>query len=206
MIEINDPIKFIFNILLTLTLRLIWTALVITCVTLACIAYLILAERYSAKKLQTVVENSQFPVFKIPFPAVGVCTHNRINWGKFEEAKTKFLPKSADKSVLEVFTTFVERMETLRFGHFDAFKEMQDINLEAIDSIDVSALARFLAIRCEDLMINDTCYWRKVPFQCCSRFILERTEYGNCLVFNSELSPESQVMQASVCLLNVLGI
>lgn len=177
------------------TPRLIWTALVITCVTLACIAYLILAERYSAKKLQTVVENSQYPVFQIPFPAVAVCTHNRINWAKFEQAKAKFLPPSADKTVLEVFTNFVERMETLRFGRFDTFKEMQDINLEALDSIDVSKLARFMAIRCEDIMVNETCYWRKMKFQCCSRFILERTEYGDCLVFNSELSRESAVIQ-----------
>ncbi|KAI8123237.1 Pickpocket protein 19 [Lucilia cuprina] len=175
--------------------RLIWSALVITCVTLACISYLILAERYSAQKLQTVVENSQFPVFQIPFPAVAICTHNRVNWEKFEAAKAEFLPPSADKALVEVFTNFVERMETLRFGKFNTFEDMQDINLEALDSIDVTKLAKFLAIRCEDIMVNETCYWRKMRFQCCSRFIMERTEYGMCLVFNSELSKESEVIQ-----------
>ncbi|KAM7361117.1 pickpocket 20 [Cochliomyia hominivorax] len=191
-------VRYIYDPTLRGIERLIWSALVITCVTLVCIAYLILAERYSAKKLQTVVENSQFPVFQVPFPAVGVCTHNRINWQKFEQAKAKFLPPTADKALLEVFTNFVERMETLRFGHFEAFKEMQDVNLEALDFIDVTKLARFMAITCEDIMANNTCYWRKMSFECCSRFILERTEYGDCLVFNSELSPESAITQQNL--------
>ena len=169
--------------------------MVITCVTLTCIAYLALAERYSAQKLQTVVKNSQFPVFQIPFPAVGICTHNRINWQKIEQAKAEYLPSSADKSLVQIFTNFVERMETLKFGHFVEFKDMEDVNLEILDNIDVASLAKFLAIKCEDIIVNGSCYWRKMPFQCCTRFILERTEYGYCLVFNSELSGESSYIK-----------
>lgn len=177
--------------------RLIWSALVITCVTLTCIAYGILAERYSAQKLQTVVENSQYPVFQIPFPAVAVCPNNRINWKRFEEAKAIFLPPSPDENLVEVFTTFVERMESFSFGKFSSFSDMDDINLELMDGIDIYNLTYFMTMRCEEIFINGECMWRRVPFNCCNLFIIERTELGFCFVFNSILAPDSRALKVS---------
>uniref|UniRef100_A0A1I8P754 Pickpocket protein 19-like n=1 Tax=Stomoxys calcitrans TaxID=35570 RepID=A0A1I8P754_STOCA len=188
-------VRYIYDPTLRSIERLIWTALVITCVALTCIAYGMLAERYSAQKLQTVVDNSQYPVFQIPFPAVGVCPNNRINWNKFEAAKAEFLPRPAEPNVVEVFTTFVERMESLVFGQFESFAEMDDINLELLDDIDVSNLTKFMSLRCEDIFVNGTCSWRRVAFDCCSFFIMERTELGYCFVFNSIMTPESLALK-----------
>ncbi|XP_075163743.1 pickpocket 20 [Haematobia irritans] len=188
-------VRYIYDPTLRSIERLIWSALVITSVTLTCIAYGMLSERYSAQKLQTVVENSQYPVFQIPFPAVGVCPNNRINWRKFEAAKAEFLPQAAEPNLIEVFTTFVERMESLSFGQFESFAEMDDINLELLDDIDVSNLTKFMSLRCEDIFVNGECSWRRVPFNCCSFFIMERTELGYCFVFNSVVSPESLVLK-----------
>ncbi|XP_073821470.1 pickpocket 20 [Musca autumnalis] len=188
-------VRYIYDPSLRSIERLIWSALVITCVTLTCIAYGMLAERYSAQKLQTVVENSQYPVYQIPFPAVGVCPNNHINWGRFEAAKSTFLPANADHNVAEVFTTFVGNMESLAFGQFHSFAEMDDVNLELLDGIDVTNLTHFMSIRCEDIFVKGQCFWRRVPFNCCSMFIMEKTEHGFCFVFNSILSPESKQLR-----------
>uniref|UniRef100_A0A1I8M9E3 Amiloride-sensitive sodium channel n=1 Tax=Musca domestica TaxID=7370 RepID=A0A1I8M9E3_MUSDO len=188
-------VRYIYDPSLRSIERLIWSALVITCVTLTCIAYGMLAERYSAQKLQTVVENSQYPVYQIPFPAVGVCPNNHINWNRFEAAKATFLPPNADHNVVEVFTSFVGSMESLAFGQFDSFAEMDDVNLELLDGIDITNLTQFMTIRCEDIFVKGNCYWRRVPFDCCSMFVVEKTEHGYCFVFNSILSKASQQLK-----------
>ncbi|XP_030370431.1 pickpocket protein 19-like, partial [Scaptodrosophila lebanonensis] len=177
--------------------RLIWCVLLIVSLTLCCIFYLLLSERFYAQKLETVVEDPQYPVFYVKFPAVGVCADNRINWSKLEAAKAQFLPQNASTKVEDIFTLLVSRMETLRFGDFQYSEtEMEDLNLEVLDFINITSLALFLTLRCEDIIVPKTCEWRRAPFNCCDFFILEKTEYGFCLVFNSELSPTSRDIKA----------
>ncbi|XP_064535143.1 pickpocket protein 19 [Drosophila montana] len=173
--------------------RFIWSVLLIISVTLCCSFYMLLSERYGAQKLQTVIDDSQYPVFYVQFPAVGVCTDNRINWSKLNAAKAQFLPVNATEDVVEVFTTLVTYLETLRFANFEySTSEMEDEHLEILDFINISALAHFLTIRCEDILVPGSCKWRQSSFNCCDYFVLEKTEYGFCLVFNSELSDRSK--------------
>lgn len=174
-------------------IRFIWSVLLIISVTLCCSFYMLLSERYGAQKLQTVIDDSQYPVFYVQFPAVGVCTDNRINWSKLDAAKAQFLPVNASEDVVEVFTTLVTYLETLRFANFEySTSEMEDEHLEILDFINLSALAHFLTLRCEDILVPGSCKWRQSSFNCCDYFVLERTEYGFCLVFNSELSDRSK--------------
>lgn len=175
--------------------RLIWSMLLITSVTLCCSFYLLVAERYGTQKLQTVIEDSQYPVFHVQFPAVGVCTDNRINWSKLEAAKAQFLPVNASEDIVEAFGTLLRYMETLRFDNFEfSTSEMEDTNLEIVDFIPLTPLANFLALHCEDILVPGSCKWRQTSFNCCDYFMMEKTEHGFCLVFNSELSFGSQAI------------
>ncbi|TDG48727.1 hypothetical protein AWZ03_004839 [Drosophila navojoa] len=188
-------VRYLYDAQLHNVERLIWGVLLVTSVTLCCSFYMLLSERYGAQKLQTVIEDSQYPVFHVQFPAVGVCTDNRVNWSKLEAAKAHFLPANASESVVEAFVTLVKYMTLLRFENFEfSTSEMEDTNFEIVDFVSLSSLAYFLALRCEDILVPDSCYWRQTSFNCCDYFLLEKTEYGLCLVFNSELSYRSQML------------
>ncbi|KAM8707134.1 hypothetical protein ACLKA7_011263 [Drosophila subpalustris] len=179
--------------------RLIWCALLVISVTLCGSFYLLLSERFRAQKLQTVIDDPQYPVFFVQFPAVGVCTDNRINWSKLDEAKAQFLPANSSEQLVEGFTTLVTYLETLRFDNFKySNSELEDQNFEALDFVNISSLAFFLALRCEDIIEPSSCTWRQSSFNCCEYFALEKTEYGLCLVFNSELSEQSVQLKKRV--------
>ncbi|XP_017858756.1 PREDICTED: pickpocket protein 19 [Drosophila arizonae] len=188
-------VRYLYDVQLHNMERLIWGVLLVTSVTLCCSFYMLLSERYGAQKLQTVIEDSQYPVFHVQFPAVGVCTENRVNWSKLEAAKAQFLPANASEDVVEAFVTLVKYMTMLRFDNFEfSTSEMEDTNFEIVDFVSLISLANFLVLRCEDILVPDSCQWRQTSFNCCDYFLLEKTEYGLCLVFNSELSYRSQML------------
>jgi len=175
--------------------RLVWAVLVLTCVVLTFLSYFNLAERHDSYKLQIVVEDSQLPVFEIPFPAVAVCPKNKVNWQLYEAARERFLPKTVESD--SGFQAFVEKMETLSFGNFRRFQNMDNLNLEELNMIDITILAQFLALKCENIFYNDSCHWRGVAFPCCDGFTFENTEHGMCLVFNSLISDTSKNIQVA---------
>ncbi|XP_039494491.1 pickpocket protein 19 [Drosophila santomea] len=176
--------------------RIIWCVLLIISIALSYFFYLLLSERFVSQKLQTVVHDPQYPVFLVPFPAVGICTDNRINWQKLEAAKEQFLPVNASVELVESFTDLVSRLETLRFGSYlSSLAQLEDDNLEAVSFVNLTELALFLTLRCEDIMVQKSCLWRSSAFDCCEYFVLEKTEFGFCLVFNSEISPRSKAIK-----------
>nr|XP_044251551.1 pickpocket protein 19 isoform X2 [Drosophila takahashii] len=176
--------------------RLIWCVLLIISVALSCFFYLLLSERFVSQKLQTVVHDPQYPVFLVQFPAVGICTDNRINWSKLEAAKEKFLPANSSGELVESFTTLVSRLETLRFGSYMAsLAQLEDDNLEAVGFVNLTDLAIFMTLQCEDILVTHSCLWRSSSFNCCEYFVMEKTEFGFCLVFNSEISPRSKAIR-----------
>ncbi|XP_017083077.1 pickpocket protein 19 [Drosophila eugracilis] len=176
--------------------RVIWCVLLIISIGLSCFFYLLLSERFVSQKLQTVVHDPQYPVFLVQFPAVGVCTDNRINWSKLEAAKEQFLPTNSSVELVESFTVLVSRLETLRFGSYLAnLAQLEDDNLEAVGFVNLTELAIFLTLKCEDIIVTHSCLWRSSSFNCCEYFVLEKTEFGFCLVFNSEISPRSKAIR-----------
>ncbi|KAH8355900.1 hypothetical protein KR200_001468 [Drosophila serrata] len=176
--------------------RLIWCVLLIISVGLSCFFYLLLSERFVSQKLQTVVHDPQYPVFLVQFPAVGICADNRINWSKLEAAKEEFLPVNSSVELVESFTVLVSRLETLRFGSFMAsLAQLDDDNLEAVNFVNLTELAMFLTLRCEEILVPKSCLWRGSAFDCCEFFVPEKTEFGVCLIFNSELSPRSKAIR-----------
>jgi len=87
-------------------------------------------------------------------------------------------------------------METLRFGSFLANNaQLEDDNLDQVDFVNLTELAMFLTLQCKDILVTDSCLWRSSSFNCCDYFVMEKTEFGFCLVFNSEISPLSKAIR-----------
>ncbi|EDV30550.1 uncharacterized protein Dana_GF22877 [Drosophila ananassae] len=186
-------IRYLYDPQLHNVEKLIWGILLIISIALCWFFYLMLSERFVSQKLQTVVHDPQYPVFLVEFPAVGICTDNRINWSRLEAAKNQFLPANSSAEIVESFSVLVSRLETLRFGDFVTnLSQLEDDNLEAVSFVNLTSLAFFMTLSCEDMLVKNSCRWRNSLFDCCEYFVMEKTEYGFCLVFNSDISPRSK--------------
>lgn len=157
--------------------------------------YVSLSIRYKEHLLQTVVENTQLPVYKIVFPSVALCTKNRINWTKVEDAENMLIPNPEDSKLKTLFRQFIKYLQYFRFGNISEVDGIENLDLKALDFLNITSLAEFLSYRCEDILIN--CIWRKQQYSCCDLFVLRRTEVGYCLVFNSLVSGKDRSKKVS---------
>lgn len=163
--------------------RLIWAFIVILSIFATIYISILLANRFNSSPLQTVIESTTHPVVNIVFPAVTICNYNRIDWAKIEEAKKKFIP-NATKEVEDLFVKFVSKMEIFKFGNFDSFDELEDVNLHPLDFLNISQLNEFMSHSCEAMFVNG-CWWRYRTFRCCDIFVRQKSEFGFCFAFNS---------------------
>ncbi|XP_055381334.1 pickpocket protein 19-like [Condylostylus longicornis] len=66
-------------------------------------------------------ENSSFPVYAIQYPAVVLCSSNRLNWLRIDEAKKRFLPTNRSIEMENLFEKFFSKFESLKFGNVKKF-------------------------------------------------------------------------------------
>ncbi|KAL0838871.1 hypothetical protein ABMA28_016896 [Loxostege sticticalis] len=122
-------------------------------------------------------------VNKIIFPAVGICSNNRISKRAVEEVAKKLIQEERNKKYTE------KQMLSMLFGLgqlYDLAMENQDYTPlqlhEALGHYDVNALLRNLTPRCEDLLV--ACAWNEVPMKCMELFDFRLTMNGYCCTFN----------------------
>lgn len=160
------------------------------------IVYFDLAELYYTQRLQTTVADSVHPVFVVPFPSVGICLRNRIDWPRLQSnAAKRFLPPNVDNQTLHTFYRFFESLADVKFYSLKRFAPLFDpasnVNLSLIDGVNVLEVLKYLTFPCTQVF-STICMWRLKPYNCCELFTLERTEIGFCYVFNSAVSSAAQ--------------
>ncbi|XP_055381336.1 pickpocket protein 19-like [Condylostylus longicornis] len=144
---------------------------------------------FSNNLIETVLEDVQFPVYRIRFPAITLCNTNRINWNRIEEAKAKFLPQNRSQNTENLFENFMAMFENYRFGFFANFStKFENESLTELDQINLNEVLEFLMFRCEEMFSTNSCLWRNKEFNCCDEFDLQKTVYGHCFTFNSEIT------------------
>lgn len=151
----------------------------------------VLKQQHTEQQLVSVVETTQFPVYNIEFPAVAICPFNHVNWLRASTAQHRFMPRNADSYVRESFHQLLVRMEQLNFGKFQTLGGLSKRNMTALANVSLVKLASYLAYRCDELFVPDSCFFDETRYECCQLFVSERTEKGICLVFNSLISEES---------------
>ncbi|KAL7726839.1 hypothetical protein ACLKA6_001907 [Drosophila palustris] len=154
--------------------------------------YSILEYRHREQVLVSVVATTQFPVFSIEFPAVAVCPWNHVNWLRASTAAERFLSSKADREVRETFRQLLIGMEQLNFGNLQSLGELSQRNLSSLKHLSLTKLANYLAYRCDELFVPDSCIFDETTYDCCQLFVAEQTSKGQCLVFNSLISEESR--------------
>ncbi|XP_050339415.1 pickpocket protein 19-like [Bactrocera neohumeralis] len=176
---LTDPKLYYFE-------RVIWLLLLIA-TTCGCLyVYDDLADLYYSQRIQTIVDDTVSPIFTKPFPAIGICPRNRINWPKLMEAHEVFLARNASDEVVQTFRRFFAIMGDFSFGEFNHLSRLYrlDLNLTLLDDVNIMEVMRYVGFTCDELFVQP-CHWRRNAYNCCDLFSMERTEYGFCFVFNS---------------------
>ncbi|KAM7351046.1 pickpocket protein 19-like [Cochliomyia hominivorax] len=144
---------------------------------------LILSRRFNAGALQTIVDSTNRPVFKIPFPEITICNLNHLNWHRIEEAKRRFLPNENNTEKLRLFELIISLYDQLNFGKFDVFNVLNDKPLDLVENINFTSVYEFMTWRCDELFSN--CVWRHYNLSCCDILLRSRGETGLCWHFNT---------------------
>ncbi|XP_067623758.1 pickpocket protein 19-like [Eurosta solidaginis] len=176
--------------------RVIWLLLLIATTCSCLYVYQQFTDLYFAQRLVTVVDDSMSPIFIVPFPSIGICPRNRINWPKLLLAHQLFMPPNASVEVIETFRQFFASLSNFRFGKFQDLQPLMkpELNLSVLDKLDIKAVMAHVSFSCDEIF-QQPCFWRQKSYNCCELFEMELTEYGFCMMFNSLISEKNQQKQ-----------
>ncbi|XP_049694451.2 sodium channel protein Nach isoform X1 [Helicoverpa armigera] len=164
--------------------RIIWiVTLVVGLICSISLVWLTFDKYYSAPLVTTQLPEGT-PVNKIIFPAVGICTNNRISKRAATELARKLLKAERNQNYTE------EEMMSLLYGLGQLyglgavnFYNVSPLELHhALGEYDVHELMQSLTPRCEDLLVR--CVWNTEPRKCLDLFDFRLTMNGYCCTFN----------------------
>lgn len=173
--------------------RFVWLCTFIAAFLGAVYVCLILSQRYNDGNFQTVVDSTRFPVYRIAFPVITICNHNRLNWQRLPLAKQRFMANVSDVAQLKLFERIVSSYDTMSFGHFQSFEQLRNEPTQQLSHINFSLVVDFMTWKCDELLTD--CKWRKFPHDCCEIFSKRRSKNGLCWAFNSLETVEGKRMQ-----------
>ncbi|XP_016952170.1 pickpocket protein 19 isoform X2 [Drosophila biarmipes] len=176
--------------------RFIWLLILIATSIGAILVYVDLNELYQSVRIQTTIKNTMLPIFRIPFPSIGLCPRNRLNWKLLENgAAEHFLGANVSAVKKDLFIKFFTAAgdpHLSRMNEMSRFfmNETLASNLHMLDSLNLRDVYKYIQFKCQDLF--KMCRWRGNPVNCCDVFEDQFTESGLCFVFNTEISPRSR--------------
>ncbi|XP_017083260.2 pickpocket protein 19 isoform X2 [Drosophila eugracilis] len=157
--------------------------------------YTALRHRHSEQTLVSLIDTTQLPVYHIDFPAVAICPWSHVNWQRAPSALLRFLPKNPNAELRETFRQLLVVLEVVTFSNFNRAVDLAKRNLTTLRFLQLKKMMNYLAYRCDELFIPDSCVFDETPYDCCKLFVPEQTEKGQCLVFNSLISDHSRKKQ-----------
>lgn len=181
--------------------RFIWLLILIGTISCATIVYVDLTTLYNNPRTHTTIDNTMQPVFYVPFPAVAICTRNRLDMQRLEtKAMDHFLGANATMERKEIFRRFFTAVTDVHFNDFSSLwpffgNATLAAGVRQLDDLNVRKVLEYLNVDCEEIFVE--CTWRTRPHNCCEIFDLERTELGICWIFNSAVSARLRQREVS---------
>ncbi|XP_013101051.2 pickpocket protein 19 [Stomoxys calcitrans] len=154
---------------------------------------IVLSERFKAGNLQSIVDDTGAPVYKIPFPVITICNVNHLNWDRIDEAKQRFLPGETNNETLQMFEKVIGLFDRLEFGRFNVFSALENQSIHLVEQVNFTQVFEFMTWRCEELLTN--CMWRHREMECCDIFLKRRSKNAICWSFNTVETPEGKQRQ-----------
>ncbi|BFF93018.1 sodium channel protein Nach [Drosophila madeirensis] len=181
---------------ITLGQRMIWL-LLHTATTVSLIVVLSLTwEQFVAQSFVTNLKDPLYPVENVPFPAVSICSNNRIS----REAAFRYAIELQERSpISRPVEYYLERLMFLRefyvhggavvdtddFGSFQTFLDVFG-TWDNETFYDTRRVMKMLTPKCENYVLK--CTLANVDIPCFSKAAFQEslTQYGPCCTFNME--------------------
>ncbi|KAG5683718.1 hypothetical protein PVAND_012983 [Polypedilum vanderplanki] len=138
----------------------------------------------------TTLESQHYSIYNLPFPALAICSNNKLsNESIYEYADYLYYKgfTKYDKEKLIKMIQYMGRLYDSEIEDFDDFTKFQEI-LDTIDTdkktgiFDSQAKLAMLAPKCDDILLK--CKWGGALVNC-SSFLQTRLTYeGFCCTFN----------------------
>ncbi|XP_044574246.1 sodium channel protein Nach [Drosophila ananassae] len=174
--------------------RLIWLLLhTVTAVSLVVVLSLTW-EQFVAQSFVTNLKDPLYPVENVPFPAVSICTNNRIS----RKAAIKYAEElQLSSPITRPVEYYLERLNYLRefYVHVGAVIDSEDfVSFQTFLDVfgtwqnetffDTRRIMKMLTPSCQDYVLK--CTLANVDVPCQSAFQETLTMYGPCCTFNTE--------------------
>ncbi|XP_050426691.1 sodium channel protein Nach-like [Adelges cooleyi] len=167
--------------------RVTW-ALLLVAASLAILVLLNVSwKKYVHSPMQIVVDDPRYPLSKIDFPAITICSINKIMYSKVNALISTF---TNDTELGKKYMNSFRAMSILRFPFYNEavyfIRKYPTVNLP-LDQITTMMLQLKPSIN----EMFKKCYWRGTNYNCTDLLRLQRTEEGYCYSFNSKTAERS---------------
>ncbi|KAI4488109.1 hypothetical protein M0804_004957 [Polistes exclamans] len=167
--------------------RIIWFAAHVTTI---CILVYFVTDAYSAfvtMPMVTSVESDHYPTNKITFPAIAICSINRISRQSAVKMAKKVYRSNVTnltmEEILELFEQFGDSYNSMRKLNKNRRNELNNLMLDFYEGeYDMDAIMKELTPQCSDMLLR--CFFNRNEYNCSDIFSFEKTQDGYCCTFN----------------------
>ncbi|XP_025073796.1 uncharacterized protein LOC105426075 [Pogonomyrmex barbatus] len=179
-------LRYVVDTDLHIIVRFLWLILFILSSTVASNVIYSLALRFQAAPTSIGIESMHYETSNLPFPSVTLCPNDRVDWNRALKLEPRIFRNGTDKESFDTFREILGKLSVMSFGDFDDLDFLKNRSLHSLADIDVTYVLREVMPRCDQLLSE--CWWRNETRDCCEIFQVQKTEYGFCYSFNSELA------------------
>lgn len=129
----------------TLMEKLIWAMFILIALGATYYTSALLSQRFTRSMTSTVFESTSFPNYEISYPAVSICSNNRLNYNKTHQAVEKFFFGESNEATHNLID-FLHILQNMDFGTFDEFGELSDRNLTELEHLNLTEINLFVWI------------------------------------------------------------
>ncbi|KAI4499622.1 hypothetical protein M0802_005192 [Mischocyttarus mexicanus] len=167
--------------------RLLWLVTVVLSSIFAIGLIYMIAEEFQHYPTSISIKSTNYKTSGVPFPSVVICPNQHVDWKMAMDLEKKIFSNSTkerssnsstsnnsnrNNSTILTFRKLLHNLSIMSFGDFDLFTFLKDCDLQELAGL------------------FSGCWWRNSYYDCCEIFEVQKTEYGFCYSFNSELSEE----------------
>ncbi|XP_037932263.1 pickpocket protein 11, partial [Teleopsis dalmanni] len=172
--------------------RLFWFLFILMGIGFATYVVLVTLLNFLHDPTVTELESQNYPIWQIPFPAIAICSVNKLSLF----AVRNYLQETFNGNNVKINDGMLKMK--LFSGYFDTssvdFDEAAEFQneLEQSSPFNTPTILKSLAPSCYDLL--KICYWNDILTDCNELFFLEETAEGFCCVFNHNKSKENMYL------------
>ncbi|XP_011863814.1 PREDICTED: pickpocket protein 19-like [Vollenhovia emeryi] len=179
-------LRFVVDPELHIIGRLLWFVVFVVSSTIASSVIYSLALRFQAAPTSIDIESMHYETSNLPFPSVTLCPNDRVDWDRALELEPRLFSNVTDKESVETFRKILGKLSMMSFGDFDDLDFLKEQSVHRLADINITQVLHEVMPRCDQLL--SACWWRNANRNCCEIFEVQKTEYGFCYSFNSELA------------------